>query len=147
MTSVTLFLFLSVLQRDKADAVMLDMDAPIALAYRFFRCANIDPADQIPQSSGCQAGQIFVLMYLQDKLFYIFTLSLLYFNILLKRWLPSSARRILLGNAMTQKLPAIKAGSKYAQSTLAQTMYRSAPSIFNYLDSVSRHFVSGQHES
>lgn len=54
-------------QGDKTNAVILDMDALAAFACGFVRCADIDPADQITEGSGCQSSQVFVLMYLSDK--------------------------------------------------------------------------------
>lgn len=84
MTSVTPFLFHELIQRDKAQPVVPNMDVLYPLAAGLVRSVHIDCGHQLPQSIAVQFFNTDILVRFLNELFNIFVLSFLYFDLLLQ---------------------------------------------------------------
>ena len=72
------------IQRDEADAVILDVGGLASLAAGLVRGLHIDALDQLPQGVGRQLLDAHILVGLLDEKLDVLMLSFLYFNFLLQ---------------------------------------------------------------
>ena len=69
-------------QRDKADAIVLDVDVLSALAAGLVRCFHIDGFNQFSKHIRVDFLDTYILFCLRNELFNVFNLSFLYFDFL-----------------------------------------------------------------
>lgn len=70
------------IQRDKAQAVILDVDALTALATGLVWGFHIDGLHQFPKGIGVKGFDAHILLRRLDEFLNVFALSFLYFNVL-----------------------------------------------------------------
>ena len=76
------FFFCQFFQRNKADAIVLDVDALAALAAGFVGCLHIDGLHQFPQGIRVKGLNPYILVRLLDELFNVVVLAFLCLNLL-----------------------------------------------------------------
>ena len=79
------FFFQKFVQRDKPDAVILDVDVLGALAVDLHRGIHIDCLHQFSQGIGVKLLNAYILVRFLDELLNVFVLSFLYFHFLKER--------------------------------------------------------------
>lgn len=84
VTSVTPFPFHELIQGDKAQPVVPDMDVLHPFAAGLVRCVHIDGGYQLTQCIAVQFFNTDILVRFLNELFNVFVLSFLYFDLLLQ---------------------------------------------------------------